>query len=174
MIRQLIPLVALVVLATEAPASATGAPLAVSSPAFTNGGAIPQKYTCDGDGTTPPITWSALPAGTRSVAVLVDDPDAPHGTFVHWVLFNVPNNTTGVGGGSIPAGSAQGKNGKGDVGWTPPCPPSGTHHYHFKVYALDTALPAGVSKEDDVSRAMRGHVLASSEIVGTYERAKKR
>jgi Raf kinase inhibitor-like YbhB/YbcL family protein len=154
-------------------ALAQGSPLSVSSSGFTNGSAIPAKYTCDGEGKSPPLSWSNLPAGTRSVAVVVDDPDAPRGKFVHWILFDVPPATTAITEGTLPAGAEQGKNGKGQTGWTPPCPPSGMHHYHFRVFALDSPLTLGKPAEDDLLRAMRDHVLAHGEIVGTYQRGNK-
>ncbi len=176
MIRRIVlPALAVSALA-GAYALAQGQAINVSSPAFTNGGAIPPKYTCDGEGKSPPLSWSNLPAGTRSVAVVVDDPDAPGHTFVHWVLFDVAPTTSSLGEGAsglLPAGTEQGRNGKGQAGWTPPCPPSGTHHYHFKVYALDGTLSLSQPTEDDLANAMRGHVVGRGELVGTYQRGKK-
>jgi Raf kinase inhibitor-like YbhB/YbcL family protein len=148
-------------------------PLTVSSPAFMNGGAIPPKYTCDGEGTSPPLAWSNLPPATRTVAILVDDPDAPRGTFVHWVVVGVPSGTTAIGEGAVPAGAEQGKNGSGQRGWAPPCPPSGTHRYQFKVFALDGPLTLAQPTETDLVRAMRGHVLAQGVLVGTYQRVRR-
>jgi Raf kinase inhibitor-like YbhB/YbcL family protein len=150
--------------------------ITVSSPAFVNGGAIPSRYSCDADGKSPPLEWSTLPSGTRSVAVVVEDPDAPRGTFVHWVLFDLPAGTTKLtedAASGPPAGAAQGKNGKGKTGWTAPCPPSGVHHYHFKVYALNQVIMLADPSEGDLVRAMTDHVLAQGETVGTYQRAKK-
>lgn len=170
--RQLIALAVAACAAIGGAALAQGA-VSVSSPVFSNGSAIPAKYTCDGDGKSPPLSWSNLPAGTRSVAVVVDDPDAPHGKFAHWVVYDVPPGTTAIGEGALPAGAEQGKNGKGQPGWTPPCPPSGTHHYHFEVFALGSPLTLSQPTEDDLFRAMRGHVLAQGEIVGTYQRGQK-
>jgi Raf kinase inhibitor-like YbhB/YbcL family protein len=144
-------------------------PLNVSSGAFENG-KIPAKYTCDGAGKSPPLTWSNLPAGTKSVAIVVDDPDAPNGTFVHWLVFDLPAGTTSIAEGALPAGAGQGKNSKGQTSWTPPCPPNGTHHYHFKVYALDRSLSLSEPTETDVDRAIKGHVLAKGELVATYSR----
>jgi Raf kinase inhibitor-like YbhB/YbcL family protein len=154
-------------------ALAEGVTLSVSSPVFSNGSAIPAKYTCDGDGKSPPLAWSNLPTGTQSLAVVVDDPDAPHGTFVHWVVFDVPPGTTALPEGALPAGAEQGKNGKGKLGWTPPCPPSGTHHYRFMVFALQSPLTLSQPTEEDLIRAMSGHILAQGEIVGTYQRGRK-
>ncbi len=163
--------------AARARSQSSGAPaLTVSSAAFVNGGSIPPRYSCDADGKSPPLQWSALPAGTRSVAVVVDDPDAPHGTFVHWVLFDLPPSTTNLSDGaasSPPTGAAQGKNGSGKTGWSPPCPPSGVHHYHFKVFALNQPITLAEPSEADLFRAMNGHVVAQGEVVGTYQRVKK-
>jgi Raf kinase inhibitor-like YbhB/YbcL family protein len=148
--------------------------LTVTSLVFQNGGPIPSKYTCDGDEKSPPpLAWSNLPAGARSVAVVVDDPDAPHGTFVHWVVFDLPAGTTSLDAATLPAGAEQGKNGKGQLGWTPPCPPSGVHHYRFRVYALGNTLTLSQPTEQDLVRAMRGNVIAQGELVGTYQRSKK-
>jgi Raf kinase inhibitor-like YbhB/YbcL family protein len=145
--------------------------IGVSSPDFTNGGAIPKKNTCDGRGASPQIEWTGLPAGTKSVAVVVDDPDAPRGTYVHWLVYDVSPGTTTIGeGGGAPKGAMQGKNGKGKLGWTPPCPPSGTHNYRFKVYALNDTLQLNKPTEDELNRAMNGKIIGQGEIVGTYER----
>lgn len=146
------------------PLSASGeGALRVTSPAFANGGAIPAEYTCDGRGASPPLHWTGAPPDTKSFAVVVDDPDAPHGTFVHWVAFDVPAATT-----DLPTGaSAHGTR------WKPVCPPKGggVHHYHFKVLALrDPTLALDQPTEDDLTKAVRGHVLATGELVGTYER----
>jgi Raf kinase inhibitor-like YbhB/YbcL family protein len=170
MIRRLIlPALAAALLVSGA---AQAQAITVSSPAFTNGGAIPSKYTCDGEGASPPIAWTGLPVGTKTVAVLVDDPDAPHGTFVHWIVFDVPATTTTLAEGAT-AGNEQGRNTKGQMGWTPPCPPTGMHHYHFRVFALDAPLTLSQPTETDLARAMRGHLLAHGELVGTYQRGKK-
>jgi Raf kinase inhibitor-like YbhB/YbcL family protein len=149
--------------------------IGVSSPDFTNGGAIPKKNTCDGRGASPQIDWSSLPAGTKSVAIVVDDPDAPRGTFVNWIVYDVAPDTTTIGEGSgTPKGAKPGKNGNGKLGWTAPCPPSGaqTHNYRFKVYALNDTLRLDKPSEDDLDRAMTGKIIGQGEIVGTYERAK--
>jgi Raf kinase inhibitor-like YbhB/YbcL family protein len=144
----------------------------VTSPAFANGGAIPSEYSCDGRGVSPPLHWSGLPPDTKSIAVVVDDPDAPHGPFVHWVLYNLPAATTelpadAAAQGALPAVASTGK-------WAPVCPPRGAsvHHYHFKVLALRD--PPGLAlqqpSEDELMKAVRGHVLASGEMIGTYQR----
>ncbi len=148
----------------------------VASSVFEEGGVMPARYTCDGLDVSPPLSWSSVPDGTQSFALIADDPDVPSGTFVHWVLYNlppdrrrlpedVPNRET------LPSGAAQGVNGAGRVGYMGPCPPSGTHRYFFKLYALDKqlGLAEGATKAD-VAKAMEGHVLAQGELMGTYRR----
>ncbi len=144
----------------------------LTSPAFAEGGAIPREHTCDGRDASPPLSWSGAPANSASLALVVDDPDA--GGFVHWVLFNLTASATG----SIPAGysaspdaAPQGRNGFGRTGYGGPCPPSGTHHYVFRLLALDVALPlAGTPAAADVLAAADGHVLAEARLTGTYRR----
>jgi Raf kinase inhibitor-like YbhB/YbcL family protein len=148
-----------------------GAPLQITSSGFMADKDMPSKYTCDGDNVNPPLTIKNFPATTQSFAIIMDDPDAPNGTFVHWVTWNIPAD------GEIKENSSPGKeglNGKGTYGYTGPCPPSGKHHYHFKVYALDTKLdmPEKTGKAE-LEAAMKGHVLATGEIVGLYSRMKK-
>jgi len=137
---------------------------------------IPQKYTCDGEDMSPPLEWSDPPEGTQSLALIADDPDAPVGTWVHWVLYNLPAETRALSeavpsDADLPDGSSNGKNGWRRLGYGGPCPPSGTHRYFFKLYALDTTLDlaAGASKEQ-LLRAMEGHILAQTELMGTYTR----
>ena len=146
--------------------------LHVSSPAFSDGATIPRKYTCDGEDVAPPLEWSGEPSRTRSVAVICEDPDAPSGTFTHWVLYDVPASTHGIQD-RTPVGKA-GVNDFGTKGFGGPCPPKrdSAHHYHFHVYALDidSLGPAGLSKRD-VMKKMRGHILAEGELLGTYKRA---
>ena len=147
--------------------------LRVSSSAFSDGGAIPTKYTCSGDQTIPPLAWSGVPDSAASLALIVDDPDAP-GTFVHWVLYGIPAATAAIPeGGPVPSASIEGTNSAKKTGYLGPCPPKarGPHHYHFKLYALDGgfSLSAGASKEALV-KAMDGHVLAQGETVGIFER----
>lgn len=148
----------------------------VASSAFEEGGAIPTRYTCDGMDVSPPLSWGSVPGGTRSLALIADDPDAPGGTFVHWVLYNLPPDTRQLpedvpNRETLPSGAAQGVNGAGRVGYMGPCPPGGTHRYFFKVYALDTGLDlgAGATREDLVS-VIDGHVLAEGQLMGTYRR----
>jgi Raf kinase inhibitor-like YbhB/YbcL family protein len=148
--------------------------IAVTSPEFANGGAIPSKYTCDGAGKSPPLEWSGVPGGTKSLALVVDDPDAPRGTYVHWLAFDIPPATMILAeGASVPSGAREGKNGKGGTGWTPPCPPSGVHHYRFKVYALADTMKLDKPSADDLTRAMKGKVLGQGELTGTYARVGK-
>ncbi len=152
--------------------------ISMTSPAFAAGESIPQKYTCDGDNTSPALQWEQPPAGTESLALVVDDPDAPSGTFVHWVYYDVPASARGLPE-NVPTderpspGGTQGKNGGGKTGYTGPCPPSGTHRYFFKLYALDTRLDAapGLTK-DQLLQAMQGHILAQAELIGLYSRTK--
>ncbi|MCW4030477.1 MAG: YbhB/YbcL family Raf kinase inhibitor-like protein [Candidatus Bathyarchaeota archaeon] len=143
--------------------------ITVKSPAFENMQLIPKKYTCKGQDISPPLTMDGSPEGTKSLALIVDDPDAPRGTFDHWVVWNIPpadviaENATTLG--------TQGLNGMGLNGYTGPCPPSGTHRYFFKVYALDTTLTLSVkSSKRDLERAMSGHILAEGALVGLVSR----
>lgn len=157
------------------------APMAfeLTSSAFESGGAIPTRHTCDGEDVSPPLAWSDPPDGTVSYALIVDDPDAPGGTFVHWVLYDLPGHSgelpEDVGGAQRleNLGEAkQGENGFGDVGWGGPCPPRGsTHRYVFRLHALDATLglDPGVAREE-VERVMEGHVLGVAELTGTYAR----
>ena len=145
----------------------------MSSTAFADGRPIPANYTCSGADTPPPLRWSGMPGGARSIALTVIDPDAPGKPFVHWILFNLPPSTSELPeGAQPPAGSVQGHNDFGGTGYRGPCPPSGpAHHYHFKVYALDTELSSRAGEsEAAIQDAVRGHVLASGELVGTFKR----
>jgi Raf kinase inhibitor-like YbhB/YbcL family protein len=154
--------------------------LALTSTAFEHNGPIPATYTCQGKDRSVPLAWSGLPAGTRSLALIVDDPDAPDPaapkmTWVHWVLYNIPPGTTGLPGAvppqELPAGTREGTNDWGRTGYGGPCPPVGRHRYFFKLYALDVVLPdLGQPDKKRLERAMQGHVLASHELVGTYEK----
>jgi Raf kinase inhibitor-like YbhB/YbcL family protein len=152
------------------------ATIKISSPAFQEEGTIPERYTCDGDGISPPLSWEAIPEGTQSLALIVDDPDAPGGTFVHWVLYDLPADLEGLPenlppGKGFPIGGTEGINSTNKTGYVPPCPPSGTHRYFFKVYALDQMLnlPAGETK-DRLLEAMEGHILGQGQLMGRYKR----
>ncbi|KTD21953.1 Phosphatidylethanolamine-binding protein [Legionella lansingensis] len=145
--------------------------LSIESPAFANNGFIPVQYTCDGADSSPPLLWKDAPVQTKSYVLIVDDPDAPAGTWVHWVLFNIPADVKQLNGSGLPAGAESGKNSWGKVGYGGPCPPSGTHRYFFKLYALDTVLTLTSSaNKQDVLKAMQNHVLESSELIGLYSR----
>ena len=156
-------------LAAEAPKEATHG-MTISSSAFTDGRSIPAKYTCDGGDTVPPLTFATIPPTAKSLALVVDDPDAPGGTFDHWIVWNVPPDTTGVAEGQEPKGVA-GKNGFGKNGYGGPCPPRGEHRYFFKLYALDGTLNLPPSSgKGDLEKAMKGHVLAQAQMMGRYKR----
>ena len=148
----------------------------LTSTAFAEGGAIPRGYTCEGRDTSPPLAWSGVPAGTRTLALIVDDPDAPDPaapkmTWVHWVLFDIPPAAAGIAEGApSPAGAKQGVNDWQRTGWGGPCPPIGRHRYFFKLYALDTALELNRPTKAELEQAMKGHVLAEARLVGTYQK----
>jgi Raf kinase inhibitor-like YbhB/YbcL family protein len=151
--------------------------LALSSSVLTNNSYIPVKFTCSGDNESPALGWSNVPPAAKSLALIVKDPDAPSGDFVHWVIFDIPASVTSMPDG-VPAtaktvfGGIQGQNGRGEIGYTGPCPPPGKdHHYHFRLYALDESL--GLSSDASaaqVESAMRGHVIAQTELVGLFAR----
>jgi Raf kinase inhibitor-like protein, YbhB/YbcL family len=152
--------------ATEATMSLT-----LTSDAFANGQSIPAKYSCVGKNISPAITWDEPPAGTKSFALIVDDPDAPMGTWVHWVLFNLPANARSLQENADSSAMSAGKNSSGNLRYDGPCPPSGTHRYYFKLYALDTTigLQPGATKEQ-VLKEMKGHILAQGELMGTFSK----
>jgi Raf kinase inhibitor-like YbhB/YbcL family protein len=162
--------------AIPAQASAGGATMKLTSSAFTEGAMIPAKYTCDGQNISPSLAWADAPGGTRALALICDDPDAPAGTWVHWVAFNLPPDTTGLAE-AVPAdktlltGGVQGMNSGRRIGYSGPCPPSGTHRYYFRLYALDNTLSLGSSATaKDVQAAMKGHILAEAQLMGRYKR----
>jgi Raf kinase inhibitor-like YbhB/YbcL family protein len=151
-------------------------PMRIESPAFSEGGAIPSPFTCDGRNVSPALSWSEVPAGTKSLALICDDPDAPAGVWVHWVAYGVPPGAGGFAEGIAPApdlagGGLQGRNDFGKLGYGGPCPPKGTHRYEFKLYALDIEpkLESGATKAQ-LLRAMHGHVLAEAKLTGKYTR----
>ncbi len=151
--------------------------MVITSTAFQDGETIPIRYTCDGVDISPALSWSGVPEGTQSFVLIVDDPDAPGGTFTHWVIFNIPANTLELEEGiptssQLSSGALQGRNDFSRTGYGGPCPPWGsTHHYHFTLYALDITLDLnpGASKTA-VLNAMRGHILAQAELIGIYQR----
>src|SRR5262245_2355915 len=156
---------------------------AITSPAFTAGSEIPAECTCEGADTSPRLEWSGMPAGTASLALIVDDPDAPDPaapkmTWVHWVLFNLPPSAThleaSVKPEALPAGTKEGKNDWKRTGYGGPCPPIGRHRYFFKLYALDTTLPdLNSPTKAELEKAMEGHILGKVELMGTYQKVKK-
>ena len=147
------------------------AELVLTSSAFARGDGIPRRYTCDGEDLSPPLSWSGAPAGTRSLALIVDDPDAPVGTFTHWVAWGVGAESEGLGEGA--ALSSEGRNDFGVTGYRGPCPPPGhgPHRYFFRLYALDhdPEFARGAGREE-LEAALEGHVLAAAEFLGRYER----
>ncbi len=170
--------------AALAAAGAAGAQggLVIQSPAFAEGAEIPVLHTCDGRDVSPPLAWHGVPEGTRSLALIVDDPDAPDPaapkmTWVHWVLYDIPPESSGLVQGvtpsQLPAGTRQGRNDWGRTGYGGPCPPIGRHRYFHKLYALDTVLgDLGGPTKERLLEAMEGHILARAELVGTYQRGR--
>ena len=154
--------------------------LKITSPAFDDGGIMPARFTCEGQDFSPPLAWSGVPAGTQSLVLIIDDPDAPDPkaprmTWVHWVLYDLPAAATGLSEGAspdgLPPGTKVGRNNWKRADYGGPCPPIGRHRYFHKLYALDTKL-GGLSNptKADVEAAMQGHVLAQAQIVGTYQK----
>jgi Raf kinase inhibitor-like YbhB/YbcL family protein len=140
----------------------------LTSPAFAPGAHIPAAHTCKGSGTAPALAVDGVPNGAKSLALIVHDPDAPAGDFVHWTLWNLPAETTAFGENPLPDGTLEGGNDFGSIGYGAPCPPSGTHHYVFELYALDDVigeLNAGASRAM-LEQAMQGHVLAQAQLIG--------
>jgi len=145
------------------------AALKITSPAFQNTGHIPKQYTCDGKDINPPLMIANVPQGTKSIALICDDPDAS-GTWVHWVLWNIDPNVEEIKEDTIPKGAVEGMNDFGRHRYGGPCPPLGTHRYFFKVYALDTVLDIGPnSQKAALEQAMKGHILGEGQLVGLYK-----
>jgi Raf kinase inhibitor-like YbhB/YbcL family protein len=158
------------------PGQGTPGKIDIQSPAFQEGGAIPNLYTCKGKNISPPLSWSGVPAGTASIALIVEDPDAPKGTYIHWVVFNLPPDSKGLpeavpAGAKLSNGAMQGLTSGRKNGYLGPCPPSGTHRYFFKIYALDKKLDlkSGVTKSE-LLKAMNGHVLAEGQWMGVFSK----
>jgi len=151
--------------------------LVLTSPAFQEGRQIPVRHSCDGDDVSPALAWSGVPVETRGFVLICDDPDAPRGTWVHWLLYNLPAEATALEEAvptlpELPSGARQGINDAGDVGYGGPCPPPGKpHRYFFRLHALDTllSLPPGLHRPE-LDRAMAGHILARGTLMGTYQR----
>jgi Raf kinase inhibitor-like YbhB/YbcL family protein len=144
--------------------------LTLKSKVFEDNAMIPAKYTCDGENIIPSLEISGIPPETKSLVLIMDDPDAPMGTFVHWVKWNIPTTTSEIKENTEPSGIS-GKGGSGKLTYIGPCPPSGVHHYHFKLYALDTtlSLPEGSNKQK-VEQAMNGHIINQAELIGLYKK----
>jgi Raf kinase inhibitor-like YbhB/YbcL family protein len=154
-------------------------PIQLSSAAFTHGSTIPRDHTCEGANLSPELAWSGVPLERRSLALICDDPDAPKGTWVHWVLYNLPGETVELSRGvpglpELPSGARQGRNDSGEIGYSGPCPPPGKpHRYYFRLYALDImlTLPHGVSRAE-LERAMTDHILGQGTLMGVYQRGR--
>jgi len=154
--------------------------LVLTSSAFTHQGSIPQQYTCQGRDVSPPLSWSGAPDGTKAFVLIVDDPDAPDPaapkrSWVHWVLYDIPSTVNGlpeaVTSAQLPPGTREGTNDWNRTGYGGPCPPVGRHRYFHKLYALDVELPdLGAAAKGEVEKAMEGHVLAKTELIGTYQK----
>jgi Raf kinase inhibitor-like YbhB/YbcL family protein len=166
---------------TQQPPGSKAMSFKLMSSAFVEGGNIPTKYTCSGEDTSPPLAWSGAPEGTRSFALIVDDPDAPDPaapkmTYVHWVAYNIPATTTelaeGAGKGAMPSGTGAGYNDWKKPEYGGPCPPIGRHRYFFKLSALDTTLDLSRPTKSDLEAAMKGHVLGTAQLMGTYQKTK--
>lgn len=161
------------------PATAPLPRLTLTSPAFAPGAAIPKQYTCQGADSSPALAWTPGPQGTQTYALIMDDPDAPGGTWVHWVIYNLPAtalalpegaSSSKVPAANLPAGAAQGQTSFNRAGYGGPCPPSGTHRYFFHLYALDITLAHTALDKAALLKAMTGHILAQGELMGTYKK----
>ena len=142
----------------------------ITSPAFQNNGMLPKDYSCDGAGVNPPLQFSDVPADAKSLVLIVDDPDAPMGNFVHWVVYNIPANTVEIAQNSVPNGSMQGVSGTGKAGFVGACPPSGQHRYFFTLYALSKVIGEKNLDTIGLKKAMDGQIIAQSELIGLYKR----
>jgi Raf kinase inhibitor-like YbhB/YbcL family protein len=143
----------------------------LTSSAFVNEEKIPVEFTCDGKKTHPPIAWSGIPDGTKSLAMIVDDPDAPIGTFTHWIIWNINPANPQMLAGETPQKSQEGANSAGRIGYTAPCPPAGSHRYFFTLFAIDTVIGLdGKAKKADLEAAMAGHIIEQTNLIGTYGR----
>lgn len=149
--------------------TSTPALMRITSPAFEQNDRLPAEYTCDGRNISPPLKFEKLPEGTKSLALVCEDPDAVGGTFIHWVVWNIPVSATDIAAGVVPAGAVEGRTDFGRVGYGGPCPPSGSHRYFFQAFALDAVLdlPAGTDVAG-LARAMNGHILDKAGLVGMY------
>lgn len=143
----------------------------ITSPSFAEGGEIPQKFTCQGEGINPELKFSEIPENTKSLALIMDDPDARIGTFTHWTIFNIPPKTLGIKENSNVKGALEGLTSAGKSGFVPCCPTIGSHHYTFKLFALDSilSLPSTTSRED-LEKAIKAHLIEKAELMGTYKK----
>lgn len=145
----------------------------LSSPVFTHNTEMPALYTCDEKDISPPLTIQDVPMNATSLALIVDDPDAPNGDWVHWLVWNIPPSIDAIAENTLPAGAEEGTTDFERTGYGGPCPPSGTHRYFFKLFALDTRLTLpSTTKKTDLARAMTGHILAETQLIGLYHRKK--
>ncbi len=170
----LIKFITTIIICTQCSISGAEMTFTLSSAEFTDNSVIPSKFTCQGADIAPTLTWQGAPENTQTYALIMDDPDAPNGTWDHWVIFNIPANISKLSNETeIPDGAINATNSWGNVGYGGPCPPSGTHRYFFKLYALDTslALQAEATKAD-VETAMQGHILATAQLMGFYSKSK--
>jgi len=170
-------LTAMVVTGVAMTARAESGALEIESGAFGNQAAIPAKHTCEGVDVAPPLAWSGVPSDAETLVLIVDDPDAPdpaapRRTWVHWVLYDIPAGSTGIDeGGALPKGTRHGVNDWRKTGYRGPCPPIGRHRYFFKLYAIDTAFgDLGTPAKADVEHVMKGHIVAETTLVGTYQK----
>jgi hypothetical protein len=146
----------------------------LKSPDFENNGLIPSRFTCDGENVNPTLDISGVPSDAQSLVLVMDDPDAPHGTWVHWLVWNIDPNTERIVSGSIPADAIEGMTDFGRPGYGGPCPPSGTHRYFFKLYALDTKLDlASTANSKELLESLRDHIIATAELIGLYAKEDK-
>jgi Raf kinase inhibitor-like YbhB/YbcL family protein len=167
------------VIAVFSVAAVNAMTITLTSPAFEAGGRIPAKYSCEGEDISPPLAFDGVPANAKSLALILDDPDAPDPkapkrVWVHWVVFNIPADSKGLAenasAGGLPPGAVQGLNDRNTTAYHGPCPPIGRHRYFHKLYALDTMLPAKPLDKQALEAAMQGHVLAKAELVGTFQK----
>jgi Raf kinase inhibitor-like YbhB/YbcL family protein len=156
--------------ATTAPQNSK---MELTSSAFNQGSAIPAKYSCQGEQVSFALDWSAPPAGTQSLALIMSDPDAPVGTFIHWVVYNLPASTRSLSegaSGNLPSGTIEGQTSAGSKAYVGPCPPSGQHRYYLRIYALDSQVSGDALDESGLQKAMSGHILAQGELMGVFEK----
>lgn len=143
--------------------------MTIASPAFGNNEKLPARFTCDGERQSPPLVFTNVPKTARALALTLDDPDAPSGTFVHWTAWNIPPGTVEIKEGTLPAGAVEGKNSAGRTKYVPPAPPSGSHRYIFRLYALDSVLTLKPgSDRNQLDKAMQGHIVGQAELIGKY------